>query len=358
MSAAPSAPPADAADAAGKGKWLVAMASAYIPKDGAPKVGAVDWGSIALLAIGLGSLQTFLEEGQGEDWFDSWFIRVLFVLTVGALAAFVRRSLRSDHPVVDLRVLRHRSLWTGCIVSMVIGMGLYGALFAVPIFAQGILGMTSQQTGLLLMPGALASAFTMPFAARLNARLDPRLLLLFGSMLIVGTMLHLNQLTPQSGADDFFWPLLVRAIGTTFMFLPLSMAALGTVPKADIAAATGLYNLTRQLGGAIGIAFLTTMLDQRQAFHRTILVAKLAVSDREVQARIAGMAASFVARGVDPAGARERALTLLDGSVRAQAAVMSFNDTFTTTGALFVLAAPLLLLLGRPNRGFKVELGH
>jgi DHA2 family multidrug resistance protein len=340
------------------GILAVAMATTFIPKDGAPKAGKVDWTAIALLAIGLGCLQTFLEEGQSEDWFDSGFIRTLFVFALTGLGAFVWRSLRSAHPVVDLRVLRYRSLWTGCVVSMVIGMGLYGALFAVPIFAQGMLGMTSQQTGLLLMPGALASAFTMPFAARLNNKLDPRLLLAFGSAVIVAAMLQLNKLTPQAGADDFFWPLIIRAVGTTFMFLPLSMAALGSVPKKDVAAAAGLYNLTRQLGGAIGIAFLTTLLDQRQAFHRTILVAKLAASDTAVQARVHAITAGLVAKGIDPAGAHNRALALLDGSVQVQAAVLSFNDTFTSTAILFVVAAPLLLLLGKPNRGMKVEMGH
>ena len=125
----------------------------------------IDWLAIGLLALGLGSLQTVLEEGQTDDWFESSFILTFAVLAAVGTALFVWRTLRSRAPVVDLRVLRYRSLWAGSIISVILGMGLYGTLFAVPIFAQSVLDFTSQQTGLLLLPGAIASAVTMPFAA-------------------------------------------------------------------------------------------------------------------------------------------------------------------------------------------------
>jgi DHA2 family multidrug resistance protein len=259
--------------------------------------------------------------------------------------------------VVDLRILRYRSMWSGSILSVIIGMGLYGALFSVPIFAQGILHYTSQQTGMLLLPGALASAGGMFVASALLRRFDPRGLIVLGALVIVGALLMLARITPQSGADHLFWPLLIRSFGTVLMFLPLSMATLGPVPKEDIAAATGFFSLTRQLGGSVGVAILTTVLAQREAFHRTVIVEKLAYADPKVLERVATLT-SGLGRNVDAATAHDRALHVLDGSVNMQAAVLSFADTFWITAVLFVVALPLVLLLGKPPAGAKVSAGH
>jgi MFS transporter, DHA2 family, multidrug resistance protein len=337
------------------------LALAFLPADGPPGAAAkrgVDWAAIALLAVGLGGLQTMLEEGQSEDWFSSPFVVACAACAAFGLVAFVARQLGSSRPVVDLRVLRHRSLWAGCLVSMVVGAGLYGALFSVPIFAQSVLRFTPQQTGMLLLPGAIASAVTMPLAARLARRVDPRLQLAAGALTIVASMLWLNDMTPQTGEPDLFWPLIVRAVGTVLMFIPLSLAALGSVPKREVAAAAGLYNLTRQLGGSIGIAVLATVLERREAFHRAVIVEKLVAVDAAVQARLDALAAPFVARGADVTLAKQRALALLDGAVNLQAAVLSFADTFTLTAALFVAALPLFLLLGRGARGAEAPPAH
>src|SRR5262249_47581119 len=145
----------------------------------------IDWTAIALLAAGLGALETFLEEGNDKDWFDSPFIVTLALTSLLSLAAFVRRQLRSDAPVVDLRVLKHRSLWAGSLLSAVIGIALYGTLFSVPIFAQSMLHYTSQQTGILLLPGALASAAGMLIAGRIVGKFDPRLLIVVGGSILL-----------------------------------------------------------------------------------------------------------------------------------------------------------------------------
>jgi MFS transporter, DHA2 family, multidrug resistance protein len=258
--------------------------------------------------------------------------------------------------VVDLRILRYRSLWAGSILSVVVGMALYGALFAVPIFAQTIMHYTSQQTGMLLLPGAIASAVCMPVAAKLLGRFDPRVLLVCGAGTLVTALVQLHGLSPMTGSDDLFWPLIIRSFGTVLMFLPLSMATLGPIPTRDVAAASGFYNLTRQLGGSIGVALLTTLLAQRQAFHRGVLVEKLGAIDPHVQEWLRAVASGMVARGADVATARARALAMLDGSVNVQAAVMSFGDTFWATAILVVVTLPLVLLLGKG--GGKVEVGH
>jgi len=317
----------------------------------------IDWLAIGLLALGLGSLQTVLEEGQTDDWFESSFILTFAVLAAVGTALFVWRTLRSRAPVVDLRVLRYRSLWAGSIISVILGMGLYGTLFAVPIFAQSVLDFTSQQTGLLLLPGAIASAVTMPFAAKLSGRVpDARILITVGALILIGALFQLDGMNPGTGADALFWPLIIRSFGTVLMFLPLNLATLGPIPTKDVSAAAGFFNLTRQLGGSVGVALLTTMLAQRQAFHRNVLVEKLAYADPKTWDRVTTFAHAFVAKGFDEATAHLKALRVLDGAVDVQAAIMSFGDTFWLTAATFVLTLPLVLLLGRG--GAKVQMGH
>jgi DHA2 family multidrug resistance protein len=338
----------------------IAMCAIYLAADEAKKQagGSIDWIAIGLLAAGLGGLQTVLEEGQTEDWFDSSFIIAMAVTAVVGTGAFVWRQLRAEHPVVDLRVLRYRSVWAGSIISVILGMVLYGALFAIPIFAAGIMGYSSQQVGMLLLPSAIVSALAMPLAAKLVSWLDARVFVVIGALTLTWAVLGLGQLTSQTGEPDLYWPLIIRGIGTVFMFLPLNMATLSPVPKKDVAAASGFFNLTRQLGGSIGVALLTTLLARRESFHRNVLVEKVAASAPDVLLRLKQATALFVHKGFSLIEAKAKALAVIDGTVNLQSAVMSFNDTFYATAALIVLSIPLVLLLGKTEKGAKAEMGH
>ena len=329
------------------------MCLAFLPVDpplAQMKKEPVDWIAIALLAIGIGSFQVFLEEGYSEDWFESPLIIVCACLAVAGTILFVIRVLESDHPVVDLRVLRYRSLAGGSVLSVVVGMALYGALFAVPIFSSSVLHLTAQEVGLLLLPGALASAFTMPISAKLSRTMDPRLQLALGAAILGGSVMWLGRLTTSTGQGDLFWPLLIQRFGTVLMFVPLSMVSLGSIPKKDIAASTALYNLTRQLGGSVGVAALTTILGSRQTFHHGAIAEHLTATDPNVQARLAGMTASFMAKGQDAATAKQTALTLLDGSAKLQGSVLAFNDTFLITACLVLFSIPVIFILGKPQK--------
>jgi len=336
------------------GLLAISMAVTFLPEDGPrPATGSVDWISIGLMAAGLGALQTFLEEGYTESWFESPLIMACAAVAAICLVLFVDRQLSSPNPVVDLRVLRHRSLWAGCICAAVLGMGLYGAMFAVPIFAQGVMRYTSQQTGMLMLPGALASAFAMPIMARLLKTFEPRVLVASGSVLVILSLYMLSRMNPQTNEDELFWPLIVRGFGTVMMFLPMSMATFGPVPLNEVSKATGLYNLTRQLGGSIGIAVLTTVLSSRTAFHRSVLVEKLGTSDVATAERLRALTAGFAAKGFDTAAAKSQALTVLDSSVNLQASVMSFADSFWLVALVFLCTMPLILLLGKVRPGAR-----
>lgn len=337
----------------------VFLATAALPKDDSHRdVGPVDWWGILLLAVGIGSLQAFLEQGNDEDWFESKLIIALALLAAVGLTAFVIRQLKTKFPVVDLRVLRYRSLWAGSILSVVVGMALYGALFAVPIFCTTVMHYNSQQIGLVLLPGALTSAFAMPISAKLSSKMDPRLLLVIGALILVTAIFMLTDLSPQSSESDLFSPLIVRSVGTVLMFLPLQLAALAPVPKKEVAAATGFFNLTRQLGGSVGVALLTMLLEKREAFHRAVLVEKIPSNGIATLDRLNMYTQAMLAKSAPLAEAKARALGILDGIVNQQALVLSFADTFWATAILVLSTLPLVFLLGKPAKGAKVEIGH
>lgn len=343
------------------GILAIVMAWLFLPGDSTNRKQisrSIDWLGIMLLAIAVGSLQTFLEEGEKEDWFSSGFIVTLAILSVLGLTLFIWRELSTNSPAVDLRVLRHRSLAAGSLYSAVLGMGLYGALFAVPIFAQSVLHFTATQTGMLLFPGALASAVMMILLGRIMNKVDPRFIIACGGIVTSFVMFNLEHINPNTSSDALFWPLLWRGAGTVMMFLPLSLAALGSLPREDVAAGSGFYNLTRQLGGSIGIAVLTTLLAQREAFHRAVLVEKVSLYDAATNQRLSQLASGLLSRGVDETTAQQQALKILDQTVNTQAAILSFEDVFWVVGIAFLVSLPLILLLGRPRTGGKLPSAH
>jgi len=311
----------------------------------------IDWPGIFLLTTGLGALQVMLEEGQQDDWFSSPFIVAMAVTCVVGLTLFIWQELTTDNPAVNLRVLRHRSLVAGSILSMLLGMGLYGALFAIPIFAQTILNFTATNTGLLLLPGSLASGVTMLLVGRLSGRMDPRILISIGSIIMSGTMFAFAQINPQSSADTLFWPLMWRGIGTVLMYLPLSLATFAPIPQEDSPAATGFYNLTRQIGGSLGIAFLTTFLAMQENVHRSVLVEHVTNYNPIAQRQLQGMTAAFQQHGSNLAVAQKQAYGAINGMLDIQSAILSYGDIFHIVGIAFLFALPLLLLLGKGKAG-------
>ncbi|MBD2157857.1 DHA2 family efflux MFS transporter permease subunit [Leptolyngbya sp. FACHB-16] len=344
------------------GILAVVMAIAFLrpdpPKQASRQTSRVDWTGIALLCIGIGCLQTLLEEGEKEDWFESGFITLMAIAAVVGLLLFVWQELRIRTPAVDLRVLRHRSLAAGSIYSGILGLGLYGALFAVPLFAQSVLGFSATQTGWLLAPGALASAIMMVILGKLSTKIDARLLIGMGAIGSAIVMFSLSSITPQTGTDELFWPLVWRGAVTVLMFLPLSLATLGGLPMEDISAGSGFYNLTRQLGGSVGIAILTTLLTQREAFHRAILLSKLTAYDPETSQRLASLTSLFQSRGADVVTAKQQALASLSQLVNTQAAVLSYADIFRFVGIVFICSLPLLVFLGKGGAGAKAPAAH
>lgn len=335
------------------GMFAVAMCLLFLPRDEESSRhpdATVDWTGIALLALGLATFQIMLEEGQQHDWFSSRYITAMAVLSAVGTTLFVWHELHTEHPAVDLRVLRHPSMIGGSIYSAILGMGLYGVIFAIPVFVQDYLHFTALQSGILLVPGAIASAAAMVLYGKIGRYVSPRSVICVGALTTTVTGLLLMRLNPQTSAESLFWPLVLRGLGGVLIFMPLSIATIGPLPKREIAAGSGFYSLTRQLGSSIGIALITTMLVRQQALHRSVLVEKVSAFRMPSVDRLHSLTASFMATNRDPVAGQQQALALMDRIVTGQATLLAYSDLFFYVAVLFVISLPLLLLLGKGHR--------
>ena len=313
----------------------------------AQKVDRVDWLGLALLAIGIGALQTMLERGERNDWFASREIVLLALASGIGLVWFVIHELRTDQPVIDLKILRNRSFAAGVTFAGLLGACLYATVFVLPVYLQTLLGFTANQTGLVILPGALATAFTMAFLGRLQQRIDPRLLITAGVGLFGVAMWQWSHFTTQSGFHDFFWPLIIRGMGLGLVFVPLTNLAISGLPMDKIPAGTGLFNLTRQLGGSVGIALGATLLPRLTSEARGVLAENVTRYGEVARERLAAMTQALIARGV-PAGMAElRAIRQIDLAVGRQATMLALERIFAVFGVVFLLGLPLLLLMRR-----------
>jgi len=313
-----------------------------------PRPGSVDWLGIALLATGVGALQWVLERGERYDWFESRAITAAAITAAIALVAFVWQERRAPHPVVQLRVLRHRALIVGCTFGTVLGIGLYGSVFLMPVFTQQLLHFTAWQSGMAMLPASIATAISMVIAGRLVWRLGPRPLMIAGVAILVAALFGMSRWTLQTGADGLFWPQVLRGLGVGLLFVPISSATLTALPPAEVQQGAGLYNLARQLGGSFGIAVLATWLHRQGTVHHAYLSEHVSRLDVETALRLSQLTEGLRQRGLDPSSAHDAALRLLDGATRAQASMLAFEDCYLALAALFLAVAPLVFLMRRP----------
>ncbi len=323
---------------------------------GGPKAGKIDLIGIGLLTVGLGSLQYVLEEGQRDDWFDSVAITRLSILAAVSLVAMLAWELspRNKAPVVDFRVMKNKDLTSGLVLFLVLGFGLYGGLFIFPQFTQNVLGFSPTATGLVLLPGGLATAAAAMMCGRINSLpgrpVDPRLLILFGMGIFMVSMWQLGHLSTASGEPDTRLALIIRGFGLGFLFSTLNGVVFASLKPQEVQQASGLINLSRQLGGSFGIAFLNTYIYNMGAYHRVNLVSNFYPGNPLYDQSLSAAAATIVTRtGHSMADAQAGALSLINGRVMAQASTMSYNDAFLLLGLSFVVAVPAVFLLRKPK---------
>ena len=309
------------------------------------KPSTIDYIGIALLTVSVGAIQFVLEHGQREDWFDSPLIVSLSLIGGVGSIALLWRELTTEHPAIDFRVLRHRQMWVGTLLGVVMGVGLYAMSFTLPVFLQSDLHMTAEQTGLVLLPGAAATALSMLVVGRLTNRIDPRLIIAAGAILFAWAAWELSLITGESGARDFLWPLIGRGVGLGMMFVPLTTITLAELPPTELPQGVGLYSFFRQLGGSFGIAAIATLVARYTAQFRAVLGDHIAAGDPMTMRRVSMLTRAMIARGADAWTARRQALTLLDRELFGQASVIAYSHIYVIAAGLILLLVPLLALV-------------
>lgn len=317
------------------------------PKFSAKKAAnEIDYLGIVLLAVFVGSLQYVLERGQEEDWFNDPTIILLSVTTVLGFFFFIWRELTYANPIVNLRVLRNGNLRVGTILSFILGFGLYGSTFIIPLYTQATLGWTATQSGMLMVPAAIVTAMMMPVVGQLIQRgVKQQYLVALGMIFFfLYSLWGYKILTPDTGKDAFFNMLIVRGIGLGLLFVPITTLALSTLKGRDIGEGAAFTGMMRQLGGSFGIAVITTFIARQNMFHRNDLVSKLDVNNPAVQQRVEGLQRTFQGKGMSPDIALQSGYKLLDFTVTKQAMVLSYMDVFLYLGIMFLLCVPFVLM--------------
>lgn len=305
----------------------------------------IDWWGILLLAITVGSMQVVLEKGETEDWFQTPYITALTVSTILAGIGFIWRELSTDHPVVDFRILKNRSFAIGIITSFALGFALYGSVFIFPVFCQNLLGFTALQTGLILLPGGLATIVMMPFVGTMLKKGVPAQFMATGGFFLFFIFCWLlSNSTLESGTGDFFWPLIVRGIGMAILFVPLTTLAVQSLKGKEIGQGTGLNNMMRQLGGSFGVAILTTLIHLKSGQVRNALIGSINQFNPAYVQRRAGQIANFVSKGYTELQAQAMSDKAMEGTVVKQTMLVTYDNMYMVIGVFVLIAIPVIFL--------------
>ncbi len=287
-----------------------------------------DWFGIVFMAVGLGCLETFLEEGNRKDWLGSEFIVWMAAIATVCLAAALIIELRVRNPFIGLRLFAKRNFFFSSIANLTVGAGLYGPTYILPVYLSQIHGYSALQIGQVMIWFGIPQLVVNPLVPVLLRKFDARVLIFFGATLfVVGFLLNVP-LNQDFAGPQFIIPQVVRAVGLPFIFIPLSGVATAGIEPSKLGSASALYNMTRNLGGSFGIAGIGALLTVREKFHSQFIGESVTLYSPAVQERLSSLTSNLVSRGVPTELAHQQAIAIIDGTIRKQANILAFSDCF------------------------------
>ncbi|HVV52077.1 MAG TPA: DHA2 family efflux MFS transporter permease subunit [Polyangia bacterium] len=323
------------------------------------KTGSIDYVGLGLIAVGLGFLEIVLDKGQEDEWFASPFILASTVIAAVALVSFVLWERKQEHPIVDVNMFKNRTFAVSNLMMLTLGMALFGSTVLLPQYLQVLMNYTAQQSGMALSPGGFVVILLLPFVGMMVSRVDNRYMIGFGFLALSASLFYMT--SHLYNGIDFRTAVelrIIQSIGLPFLFIPINTLVYAGVPPQKNNAVSGIVNLSRNMGGDIGIAAVTTLIARRSQFHQDILVSRASNFDPTFSARIAGLAGTFERAGSSAVEATHKALQLLYFQVQQQAATLAFLDALKMLAIATALMIPLLFLTRKPAAGHAPAGGH
>jgi DHA2 family multidrug resistance protein len=320
-----------------------------------PSKAPVDVAGIALLAVGMASLQYVLEEGNRDGWFDSPLVTGLAVIAAVSLITFVVHELETEHPVVDLRVFKNVSYAAASTLNFLIGTALFGGSFLYALYCGTVMHYSALDIGLLFLKGSWIQLLMMPLAGMLVGKVDSRKLIAVGVTGVFVSLWMNGHLNPAADTHAMIMPIFVRSLALSLCFVPLSVVALSDLRPSERGSGAGLFNATRELGGSIGTAWMSTHLDQMTKQYKSDLAPHIDAFGVAAHEQLSSAQAALGARLWDPAGA---ALSFLQLRLDTQALVRAFNEGFTTLAVVFLVSLGVIFFLRKPQAGVVVQGAH
>ena len=311
----------------------------------------VDYIGLGLLALGLGALQVVLDKGERDDWFGSHFILITTIVCIAALIAVTIWEWRHKNPIIDLHLFKDRSFAIGNLLMFMVGFALMSSTVLIPLFLQTMMGYTAREAGLALMPGGFAIILIMPLVGFLLGRYDARRLLLVGFTLLAVALFYMTHFNLSIDFRHAAGARVIQALGLAFLFVPINTAAYAFLPKEKNNAASGLINLSRNVGGSVGISVVTTMLSRRTQFHLANLSDHVHPGSAKMQAMLSAATHMLVARGSSAYEASHQAYALLSNMLAQQATMLAYVDDFWLVGVAVVAMIPFIFLMKKVKPG-------
>ncbi len=320
-----------------------------------PSKAPIDVFGISLLAVGMASLQYVLEEGNRDGWFESLTITVLAAVAACSLVTFLVHELETEHPVVDLRVFLNRTYSAGTGINFVLGLALFSGNFLFSLYCGAILRYSALDIGRVFLVAGICQIVLMPLVGRITGKVDGRALLVVGIAGVAASLWLNSHLTAEAGFGDLVTSMFVRAASLAFLFIPISVLALSDIPADKRGNATGLFNLTRELGGSIGTAWMGLVVDRGTRIHGVYLSESVTPQSPIVQEQMGAIQGAIGSQAVSRELVPETILAL---KVKTEALVLSFQDGFVLATFVFLGALVLVALLRKPKASADVAGAH
>ena len=314
----------------------------------------IDYLGFGLIALGLGMMQIVLDKGQRADWFETPYIRIFTFIFVTALILAVIWELRVKDPIVDLRLFKDRTFLTANVMLFMVGFVMYSSTVLLPQYAQELMGYTAQKAGMLISPGGITIMLLMPLIGFLVTHYDARKLIAFGFLAIGLATLNMMRFNLEVDFRTMMWARVFQAAGIAFLFVPINTAAYAYLPREKGNAASGLINLSRNIGASVGISYVTTMLARRAQVHQATLVTHLSVYNRHFMGTVQAMTHHFVASGANAVAATRQAYDAVGGMVVRQSTLLAYIDNFWLLGMSALVLVPFVFIMKKARPGGPV----